>query len=48
VAQLYERSQRRLRAVASRYVGDEAEDVVQDAFLKAFAAALPFAETRRR
>jgi RNA polymerase sigma-70 factor (ECF subfamily) len=31
----YEHSQRQLRAVAARYVGDEAEDVVQDAFLNA-------------
>ena len=42
VAQLYERSQRRLRAVASRYVGDEAEDVVQDAFLKALRCGPAF------
>jgi len=35
VAHLYEHSQRRLRAVAARYVGDDAEDVVQDAFVKA-------------
>ena len=34
VEHLYERSQRRLRAVAARYVGDDAEDVVQDAFVK--------------
>lgn len=35
VVHLYEQSQRRLRAVAARYVGDEAEDVVQEAFLRA-------------
>ena len=35
VERLYEHSQRRLRAVAARYVGDDAEDVVQDAFVKA-------------
>jgi RNA polymerase sigma-70 factor (ECF subfamily) len=35
VEHLYEHSQRRLRAVAARYVGDDAEDVVQDAFVKA-------------
>ena len=35
VEHLYERSQRRLRAVAARYVGDDAEDIVQDAFVKA-------------
>jgi len=34
VVQLYEQSQRRCAPVASRYVGDDAEDVVQDAFLK--------------
>ena len=33
--QVYERSHRQLRAVAARYVGDEAEDVVQEAFLRA-------------
>ena len=32
---LYERSQGKLRAVAARYVGDEAEDMVQEAFLRA-------------
>lgn len=32
---LYERSQRQLRAVAARYVGDEADDMVQEAFLRA-------------
>ena len=35
VLHAYEHSQRQLRAVAARYVGDEAEDVVQDAFLNA-------------
>ena len=35
VVQVYERSRRQLCAVAARYVGDEAEDVVQDAFLRA-------------
>ena len=35
VVHLYEQSRRQLRAVAARYVGDEAEDVVQDAFLRA-------------
>jgi RNA polymerase sigma-70 factor (ECF subfamily) len=35
VAHLYEHSQRQLRGVAARYVGDEAEDVVQEAFLRA-------------
>ena len=34
VLQVYERSRPQLRAVAARYVGDEADDVVQDAFLK--------------
>ena len=35
VAQVYERSRPQLRAVAARYVGDEAEDVVQEACLRA-------------
>jgi RNA polymerase sigma-70 factor (ECF subfamily) len=35
VMYVYERSQRQLRAVAARYAGDEAEDVVQEAFLNA-------------
>ena len=35
----FERSQRHLRAVAARYVGDEAEDVVQEAFLNALRYA---------
>ena len=35
VMQLYERSRPQLRAVAARYVGDEADDVVQEAFLRA-------------
>jgi RNA polymerase sigma-70 factor (ECF subfamily) len=42
VAHLYEQSQRRLRAVAARYVGDDAEDVVQDAFLKALRCGTAF------
>jgi RNA polymerase sigma-70 factor, ECF subfamily len=32
---VYEQSRRQLRAVAARYVGDDAEDVVQDAFVSA-------------
>ncbi len=35
VVQVYERSRPQLRAVAARYVGDEADDVVQEAFLRA-------------
>jgi RNA polymerase sigma-70 factor (ECF subfamily) len=35
VTDVYEQSRRQLRAVAARYVGDEAEDVVQDAFVSA-------------
>ena len=35
VAHVYEESRGRLRAVAARYVGDDAEDVVQDAFVSA-------------
>ncbi len=35
VIQAYERSRPQLRAVAARYVGEEAEDVVQEAFLRA-------------
>ena len=35
VAYAYEHSRRQLRAVAARYVGDDAEDVVQDAFVSA-------------
>ena len=35
MVQVYERSRPQLRAVAARYVGDEAEDVVQEAFLRA-------------
>jgi RNA polymerase sigma factor (sigma-70 family) len=38
----YERSRRQLRAVAARYVGDEAEDVVQDAFLNALRSGHGF------
>jgi RNA polymerase sigma-70 factor (ECF subfamily) len=35
VAHVYEESRGRLRAVAARYVGDDADDVVQDAFVSA-------------
>ena len=35
VAHVYEESRGRLRAAAARYVGDDAEDVVQDAFVSA-------------
>jgi RNA polymerase sigma-70 factor (ECF subfamily) len=35
VTYVYEQSRRQLRAVAARYVGDDAEDVVQDAFVSA-------------
>lgn len=42
VVQLYEQSRRQLRAVAARYVGDEAEDVVQDAFLRALRSGHGF------
>jgi RNA polymerase sigma-70 factor (ECF subfamily) len=35
VVHLYEQSRRQLRAVAARYVGEDAEDVVQEAFLRA-------------
>jgi RNA polymerase sigma-70 factor (ECF subfamily) len=35
VAYAYEQSRKQLRAVAARYVGDDAEDVVQDAFVSA-------------
>ena len=40
--ELYERFGRNLRAMAARYVGDEAEDVVQDAFVSALSAASRF------
>ena len=40
--ELYERSGRYLRAVAARYVGDEAEDVVQDAFVSALCSVSRF------
>ena len=40
--ELYERSGRYLRAVAARYVGDEADDVVQDAFVSALSSASGF------
>ena len=42
VVQVYERSRRQLCAVAARYVGDEAEDVVQDAFLSALRSGNGF------
>jgi RNA polymerase sigma-70 factor (ECF subfamily) len=35
VTDVYEQSRTQLRAVAARYVGDDAEDVVQDAFVSA-------------
>ena len=35
VTDVYEQSRRQLRAAAARYVGDDAEDVVQDAFVSA-------------
>ena len=40
--QVYERSRRQLCAVAARYVGDEAEDVVQEAFLSALRSGNGF------
>jgi RNA polymerase sigma-70 factor (ECF subfamily) len=39
---LYERSRPQLRAVAARYVGHDAEDVVQDAFLSALRSGRAF------
>ena len=39
MTQMYEGSRRQLRAVAARYVGDEAEDLVQDAFLSALRSS---------
>ena len=42
VVQVYERARRQLCAVAARYVGDEAEHVVQDAFLSALRAGSGF------
>ena len=42
VVHVYERSRRQLCAVAARYVGDEAEDVVQDAFLSALRSGNGF------
>ena len=42
VVHLYEQSRRQLRTVAARYVGDEAEDVVQDAFLRALRSGHGF------
>ena len=35
LTQVYEQSQRHLSAVAARYVGEDAEDIVQDAFVSA-------------
>ena len=40
--QQYERARRQLHAVAARYVGDEAEDVVQEAFLRALRCGHAF------
>ena len=40
--ELYERSGRHLRALAARYVGDDAEDIVQDAFVSALCSASRF------
>ena len=42
VVHLYEQSRRQLRTVAARYVGDDAEDVVQDAFLRALRSRHAF------
>jgi len=42
LTQVYERSRRQLRAVAARYVGDEAEDVVHDAFLSALRSSATY------
>lgn len=42
VMHLYEESRGRLRAVAARYVGDDAEDVVQDAFVSALRYSSSF------
>ena len=39
---VYERSHRQLRAIAATYVGDEAEDVVQEAFLRALRSGERF------
>jgi RNA polymerase sigma factor (sigma-70 family) len=39
---LYERFRPQLRAVAARYVGNDAEDVVQDAFLSALSSGHAF------
>lgn len=39
---VYEQSRRQLRAVAARYVGDDAEDVVQDAFVSALRYGTTF------
>ena len=42
VVHLYEQSRRQLRSVAARYVGEDAEDVVQDAFLRALRSGHGF------
>lgn len=42
VVHLYEQSRRQLRAVAARYIGDDADDVVQDAFLRALRSGHGF------
>ena len=42
LTQLYESSRGQLRAVAARYVGDEAEDIVQEAFVRALRYASAF------
>ena len=42
VVHLYEQSRGQLRAVAARYVGEDAEDVVQDAFLRALRSGHGF------
>jgi len=42
VVHLYEKSRRQLRSVAARYVGQDAEDVVQDAFLRALRSGHGF------
>ena len=40
--ELYQRAGRYLRTVAARYVGDDAEDIVQDAFVSALCSAREF------
>jgi RNA polymerase sigma-70 factor, ECF subfamily len=42
VVHLYEQNRRQLRSVAARYVGQDAEDVVQDAFLRALRSSHGF------